>query len=82
MLKRWLCVLLSIVTLVSAFSFCIAAKDDALPFLVASDLHYKPMPKKVPNNFPGDKYYCSAGYSPSLLSESYAVLQEFLRQAA
>ena len=82
MFKRWLSVLLCALFLLSGISFCIAAKDDALPFLVASDLHYKPMPKKVPNNFPGDKYYCSAGYSPSLLSESYAVLQEFLRQAA
>lgn len=82
MFKRWLSVLLCAVILLSGVSFCIAAKDDALPFVVASDLHYKPMPQKVPNNFPGDKYYCSAGYSPSLLSESYAVLQEFLRQAA
>lgn len=82
MCKRWLCVLMSVLILSGCVSFCIAAKDDALPFLVASDLHYKPMPQKVPNNFPGDKYYCSAGYSPSLLSESYAVLQEFLRQAA
>ena len=82
MFKKILSVLLCVVILVGSVSLCIAAKDDALPFLVASDLHYKPMPMKVPNNFPGDKYYCSAGYSPSLLSESYAVLQEFLRQAA
>ncbi len=82
MLKKLLCILLSVLILASGVSFCIAAEDDALPFLVATDLHYKPMPQKVPNNFPGDKYYCSAGYSPSLLWESYAVLQEFLRQAA
>ena len=82
MFKKWLCVLLCAVLLVSGFSFCISASEDALPFLVASDLHYKPMPQKAPNNFPGEKYYCSAGYSPSLLSESYAVLQEFLRQAS
>lgn len=82
MFKKLLCVLLCAVVLASGISFCITAKDDALPFLVATDLHYKPMPQKVPDNFPGDKYYCAAGYSPSLLSESYAVLQEFLRQAA
>ena len=82
MFRKCLCVLLCAVLLVSGVSFCIEAADDALPFLVASDLHYKPAPSRVPDNFPGDKYYCAAGYSPSLLAESYAVMQEFLRQAA
>ena len=82
MLKKWLCILLCAVIVLSGVSFCIAAADESLPFIVASDLHYKPMPKKVPNNFPGDKYYCASGYSPCLLAESYAVTQEFLRQAA
>ena len=82
MFKKMICMLLCAAIMASGISLCAAAENDALPFLVATDLHYKPMPQKVPNNFPGDKYYCSAGYSPSLLSESYAVLQAFLRQAA
>ena len=51
MFKRWMSVLLCTVILLSGVSFCIAAKDDALPLLVASDLHYKPMPQKVPNYY-------------------------------
>ena len=81
MLKKCFCILLCVVILSGGVSFCIAAADDALPFLVATDLHYKPMPAEALNNFPGDKYYC-ADTSANLLSESYAVLQAFLRQAA
>ena len=81
MLKKWLCAALCVLITVSAVSFCIAAKDDTLPFLAASDLHYKPAPAQVPVHYPGDKYYC-ADKSANLLSESYAVLQAFLREAA
>ena len=81
MFKKCFCILMCAVILACGVSFCIAADDDAVPFLVASDLHYKPKPAKAPNNFPGDKYYC-ADKSANLLAESYAVLQAFLRQAA
>lgn len=81
MLKKWLCAVLCVLITVSAVSFCIAAKEDTLPFLAASDLHYKPAPAQVPVHYSGDKYYC-ADKSANLLSESYAVLQAFLREAA
>ena len=81
MFKKCFCILMCMLILACGVSFCITAADNALPFLVASDLHYSPLPSTAPNNFPGEKYYC-ADRSGNLLSESYAVLQEFLRQAA
>ena len=81
MLKKLLCVFLCAAILAGGVSLCAAGEDGALPFLVATDLHYKPKPQTAPVNFPGDKYYC-ADTSANLLSESYAVLREFLRQAA
>lgn len=79
--KKLLCVILSAVLILSAFAFCISAEDDSLSFIVTSDTHFRPAPKTVPVNFPDSKYYC-ADKSPNLLPESYAIMQEFLRQAA
>ena len=81
MCKKLVCVFLSILLILSAFAFCISAADDSLSFIVASDTHFRPAPKTVPVNFPGSKYYC-ADKTPNLLSESYAITREFLRQAA
>ena len=81
MCKKILCVLLSAVLLLSSLAICISAADDSMPFIVTSDTHFRPKPQTVPVNFPGSKYYC-ADKSPNLIPESYAIMQEFLRQAA
>ena len=81
MFRKTLCVLLSLLMLMSAFTLAVSAGEDALSFIVATDVHFRPKPKTAPVNFPGTEYY-TADSSSNMIAESYAVMRQFLKEAA
>lgn len=81
MMKKLLSVLLCVVVLLTTVAFCISAEEEeTFSAIVTSDIHYLPMPGTVPNLYPGEKYY-TASDGNNLLTESRAIVKQWLRQA-
>ena len=81
MMKKWISLLLCAALLLQGMVLYAFAEDDALPFIVATDLHFVPTPSATSVTFPGDKYYC-ADNANTLVTESGAIIRQFLREAA